>query len=75
MTVSSIVRQNAQWGKNLSKVNKVLLSLCKDENISFINHSAIDASFSTMQFNIEGYYTSGLDRNEYGGDILLIRGR
>ena len=32
----------------------------------------LDDSFSTIQFIIEVYYISGLDRNEYGGGILLL---
>ena len=31
----------------------------------------LDDSFPTMQLNIEGYHTFRLDRNEYGGGILL----
>ena len=36
-----------------------------------ITETKLDDSFPTMQFNIEGYYTFRLDRNEYGGGILL----
>ena len=31
----------------------------------------LDDSFPTMQFNIEGHHTFRLDRNEYGGGILV----
>ena len=31
-----------------------------------ITETKLDDSFPTMQFNIEGYYTFRLDRNEYG---------
>ena len=34
--------------------------------------SKLDDPFSTIQFIIEVYYISGLDRNEYGGGILLL---
>ena len=46
VTVSSIVPRNDQWSKKVNDVNKVLLNLCKDVNIPFINHSAIDAKKS-----------------------------
>ena len=36
-----------------------------------ITQTKLDDSFPTMQFNIEGYYTFRLDRNEYEGGILL----
>ena len=36
-----------------------------------ITETKLDDSFTTMQFNIEGYCTFRLDRNEYGGGILL----
>ena len=36
-----------------------------------ITETKLDDSFPTMQFNIEGYYTYRLDRNEYGRSILL----
>ena len=36
-----------------------------------ITETKLDDSFPTRIFNIEGYYTFKLDRNEYGGDILL----
>ena len=36
-----------------------------------ITVTKLDNSFPAMLFNIEGYYTFKLDRNEYGGDILL----
>ena len=36
-----------------------------------ITETKLDDSFPTMQFNIEGYYTFRLDRNEFGGGILL----
>ena len=40
-------------------------------NVLMITETKLDDSFPTMQFNIEGYYTFRLDRNEYGGGILL----
>ena len=36
-----------------------------------IIETKLDDSFPTMQFNIEGYYTFRLDRNEYGGVLPL----
>ena len=36
-----------------------------------ITETKSDDSFPTMQFNIERYHTFGLDRNKYGGGILL----
>ena len=36
-----------------------------------ITEIKLDDSLPTMQFNIEGYHTFRLDRNEYGGVILL----
>ena len=42
-TVSSISPRNDQWSKKVYEVNRVLLNLCKDVNIQFISHSAIDA--------------------------------
>ena len=36
-----------------------------------ITETKLDDSFPTMQFNIEGYHTFRLDRNEYGGGILI----
>ena len=32
-----------QWSKKFNEVNKILLNLCKDENIRFISHSAVNA--------------------------------
>ena len=43
VTVSSTVPRNDQWSKKVYEVKKVLLNLCKDVNIPFISHSAIDA--------------------------------
>ena len=43
VTVFSIFQRNDQWSKKVYEVNKVLLNLCKDVNIPFISHSAIDA--------------------------------
>ena len=40
-------------------------------DVLMITETKLDDSFPTMQFNIEGYYTFRLDRNEYGGGILL----
>ena len=39
--------------------------------VFMITQTKLDDSFPTMQFNIEGYYTFRLDRNEYEGGILL----
>ena len=36
-----------------------------------ITEAKLDDSVPTMQFNIEGYFTFRLDRNEQGGGILL----
>ena len=36
-----------------------------------ISETKIDNSFPTMQFHIEGYCIYRLDRNEYGGGILV----
>ena len=36
-----------------------------------ILETKIDNSFPTMQFHIEGYCIYRLDRNEYGGGILV----
>ena len=58
VTVSSIVAQNDQWSKKVYEVNKILLNLCKDVNIPFISHSAIDAkrnlNNSKLHLNIRG---------------------
>ena len=58
VTVSSIFPRNNQWSKKVNEVNKVLLNLCKDVNIPFISHSAIDAkknlNNSKLHLNIRG---------------------
>ena len=58
VTVSSIVPQNDQWSKKVYEVNKILLNLCKDVNIPFISHSAIDAKRNLnnrkLHLNIRG---------------------
>ena len=36
-----------------------------------LTETKLDDFFQTMQFNIEGYHTFRLNRNEYGGGILL----
>ena len=58
VTVSSIVPRNDQWSKKAYEINKVLLNLCKDVNIPFISHSAIDAkrdlNNSKFDLNIRG---------------------
>ena len=36
-----------------------------------ISETKIDNSFPTMQFHIEGYCIYRLDRNKYGGGILV----
>ena len=36
-----------------------------------ITETKLDDSYLTKKFNIKGYYTFNLDRNEYGGGILL----
>ena len=38
VTVSSIVPRNDRWSEKANEMNKVLLNLCKDENIPFISH-------------------------------------
>ena len=40
-------------------------------DILMISETKIHDSFPTMQFHIEGYCVFRLDRNEYGGDILV----
>ena len=58
VTVFSIFQRNDQWSKKVYEVNKVLLNLCKDVNIPFISHSAIDAkrnlNNSKLHLNIRG---------------------
>ena len=58
VTVSSTVPRNHQWSKKVYEVKKVLLNLCKDVNIPFISHSAIDAirnlNNSKLHLNIRG---------------------
>ena len=58
VTVSSTVPRNDQWSKKVYEVNKVLLNLCKDVNIPFISHSAIDAkrnvNNSKLHLNVRG---------------------
>ena len=58
VTVSSTVPRNDQWSKKVYEVKKVLLNLCKDVNIPFISHSAIDAirnlNNSKLHLNIRG---------------------
>ena len=57
VTVSSTVPRNHQWSKKVYEVKKVLLNLCKDVNIPFISHSAIDARRnlnSKMHLNVRG---------------------
>ena len=58
VTVSSIVPRNDQWSKKVNEVNKVLLNFCKDVNIPFISHGAIDAkknlNNSKLHLNIRG---------------------
>ena len=39
-------------------------------DVLMITETKLNDSFPTMQFNIEGYHTFRLDRNEYGGGIL-----
>ena len=58
VTVSSIVPRNDQWSKKVYEINKVLSNLCKDVNIPFISHSAIDCkrnlNNSKLYLNIRG---------------------
>ena len=54
-----IVPRNDQWSRKVNEVNKVLLNLCKNVNIPFIIHSAIDAKGdlndnSKLHVNIRG---------------------
>ena len=58
VTVSNNVSRNDQWSKKVYEVNKFLLNLCKDVNITFISQSAIDAkrnlNNSKLHLNIKG---------------------
>ena len=40
-------------------------------DVLMMTETKLDDYFSTMQFNIEGYYAFRQGRNEYGGGILL----
>ena len=40
-------------------------------DVLMISETKIDDSFPTMPFHIEGYCVFRLDRNEYGGGILV----
>ena len=35
---NSIIPRNDQWKNKVTEVNDCLISMCKDENIPFINH-------------------------------------
>ena len=41
VTVSSIISRNEQQRNKVTEVNDCLLIMCRDENISFINHTNV----------------------------------
>ena len=53
------------------KFDQLVYGVKGNFDVLMITETKLDDSFPTMQFNIEGYYTFRLDRNEYGGGILL----
>ena len=54
-----------------NKFDQLVSSIKNDIDILMISETKIDNSFPTMQFHIEGYCIYRLDRNEYGGGILV----
>ena len=53
------------------KFNQLVYGVKGKVDFLMITETKSDDSFPTMQFNIERYHTFGLDRNKYGGGILL----
>ena len=53
------------------KFNQLVYGVKGTVDVLMITETKLDDSFPTMQFNIERYHTFGLDRNKYGGEILL----
>ena len=54
-----------------NKFNQSVSSIKNNIDILMISETKIDNSFPKMQFHIEGYCIYRLDRNKYGGDILV----
>ena len=54
-----------------NKFNQLVSSIKNNIDTLMISETKIDNSFATMQFHIEGYCIYRLDRNEYGGCILV----
>ena len=54
-----------------NKFDQLVSSIKNNIDILMISETKIDNSFPTMQFHIEGYCIYRLDRNEYGGGILV----
>ena len=54
-----------------NKFDQLVSSTKNNIDILMILETKIDNSFPTMQFLIEGYCIYRLDRNEYGGGILV----
>ena len=53
------------------KFDVLLYSVKGKVDVIMITETKLDDSFPTMQFSIEGYHTFRLEKNEYGGGILL----
>ena len=41
VTISSIIPRNDQWKNKITEANDCLISMCRDENIPFINHTNV----------------------------------
>ena len=54
-----------------NKFDSLVRMLQNNLDIQLISETKTDSSFPTAQFQIEGYTTYRLDRNAYGGGILL----
>ena len=53
------------------KFDQLVYGVKGKDDVLMITETKLDDSFPTIQFNIEGYHTFRLDRNEYGGGILI----
>ena len=60
VTVSNITPRNDQWKNKVTEVNDCLISMCRDENIPFINYTNVidtkkNLNNSKLHLNTKGY--------------------
>ena len=69
-TIGRLVLAHININSIRYKFDQLVYGVKGKVDVLMITETKLDDSFPTMQFNIEGYHTFRLDRNEYGCGVL-----